>query len=68
MLEPAYEFDLDDELVCRGPGQTLYQSARGDVAYYFGPELVAELDAIERELLNIDALNGSTISLPVCAS
>ncbi len=68
LLEPAYEFDLDDELVCRGPGQTIYQSARADVAYYFGPELVAELDRIEREIVLADSANGSTIALPVCAS
>ncbi len=37
----------DDPIICAGPGQTCYRSARSDIAYYFGPELVAELDALE---------------------
>ncbi len=37
----------DESLVCTGPGLTAYRSARNDVLYYFGAELVAELDALE---------------------
>jgi Fe-S-cluster containining protein len=48
LLKPAYEFDVDD-LICQGPGPTLYQAARSDVEYYFGPELVAELDRMQAE-------------------
>ncbi len=46
VLTPAYEFDLGDELVCEGHGDPLYASARSDLRHYFGPELVAELDAL----------------------
>lgn len=44
-LKPAYEFDIRD-LVCENDGPTLYASTRDEVAYYFGPELVAELDRL----------------------
>ncbi|MFO0850622.1 MAG: hypothetical protein U0871_19000 [Gemmataceae bacterium] len=65
VLCPAYEFELEGELVCQGPGATVYQSARADILYYFGPELVAELDALERA----DARSaGNPVSLPMCAS
>jgi len=67
VLEPAYEFEFDDELICQGPGETLYRSARADIAYYFGSELVAELDRLEREVAAEIAPTGSSISLPVCA-
>lgn len=60
-LIPAYEFEVDD-LVCRGPGPSLYQSARDDVRYYFGPDLVAELDRLERHQA---ATGGRAIPLPV---
>lgn len=40
--------EIDDgTLVCLGEGPTLYQSARSDLAYQFGSDLVAELDALE---------------------
>lgn len=38
---------VDRSLACSGPGPTLYRGARGDAAHYFGPALIAELDAIE---------------------
>jgi Fe-S-cluster containining protein len=41
----------DRTLVCLGDGPTLYRSARGDLLYYFGPELVAELDGLEARVL-----------------
>jgi hypothetical protein len=36
-------------LVCEGQGASLYAGARGELAYYFGSQLVGELDAIEAE-------------------
>ncbi|MGL4423402.1 MAG: YkgJ family cysteine cluster protein [Gemmataceae bacterium] len=48
LLKPAYEFEVED-LICQGPGPTLYESAKDDVRWYFGEELVAELDAMQRE-------------------
>lgn len=45
-LEPAYEFELEGELVCEGRGDPLYQAARSDLRHYFGAELIAELDAL----------------------
>ena len=54
--------EIDDrELVCLGPGPTLYRSARNDVLYYYGPGLVAELDALEAEELG----GGRAKSLPL---
>jgi Fe-S-cluster containining protein len=35
---------LDGTLVCGGTGPTAYEMARNELAYYFGEELVAELD------------------------
>jgi NAD-dependent dihydropyrimidine dehydrogenase PreA subunit len=37
----------DGSLVCGGDGQTCYQGARGELEYYFGSPLVAELDGLE---------------------
>ena len=45
-LIPAYELEYDDELACVRHGTTLYDGARGDIAYYFGAECIAELDAL----------------------
>jgi len=36
----------DGTLVCGGQGPSLYQGARAELLYYFGPGLVAELDAM----------------------
>ena len=57
----------DGSLVCLGPGPTLYRSARPDLEAYFGPELVAELDALEAKVLaeHPPAPVASTTSLPV---
>lgn len=66
-MTPAYEFDLEDELICEGPGDTLYASARADVLAYFGPEMVAELDALAAVHGPAPAA-GPGISLPVCAT
>lgn len=40
--------EIDEgELICLGAGPTLYRSARNDVLYYYGPELIEELDRLE---------------------
>jgi hypothetical protein len=39
-------------LVCLGDGPTLYQGARNALKYYFGDEMISELDAIEIEFDN----------------
>jgi hypothetical protein len=44
-LRPAIEFE-DHDIVCEGPGESLYESSRHELLYYFGPELVAELDRL----------------------
>ena len=38
----------DGSLVCAGAGPTAYEMARGELAYYFGDELVVELDGMAR--------------------
>jgi hypothetical protein len=37
---------VDRSLVCAGQGPTLYEGARGELAYYFGEEMVKELDRL----------------------
>lgn len=37
---------VDGTLVCAGDGPTAYEMAREELRYYFGAELVAELDAM----------------------
>jgi Fe-S-cluster containining protein len=61
----------DRSLICLNTGPTLYRSARGDLEYYFGSELVVELDAIEAEVFaNPPPAAPSTVllSLPVFPS
>ena len=36
---------LDDSLICAGDGPTAYEMARSELSWYFGPELIDELDA-----------------------
>jgi Fe-S-cluster containining protein len=67
-LVPAYEFELEDELVCQGPGETLYQSARPDIEWYFGPELVAELDELYRVHRLPEPPGNGQIPLPLSSS
>lgn len=38
---------LGGSLVCAGQGPSLYEGAKGEIAYYFGPDLIAELDALK---------------------
>jgi hypothetical protein len=54
----------DGTLVCLGSGPTLYRSARPDIADLFGPDLVAELDALEARLAPPARL---TTALPLTA-
>ncbi len=57
----------DESLVCLGTGNTLYRSARNDLAYYFGDELVQELDQLEQLTLEEQKIVGGSgvISLPL---
>lgn len=40
----------DATLSCAGDGPTAYEMARSELAYYFGEELVAELDTLKEEV------------------
>ena len=46
VLLPSSEA-VDGTLVCSGEGATLYEGAREELEYYFGHELVAELDVLQ---------------------
>jgi hypothetical protein len=37
---------LDKSLICEGEGPTIYEGSRDELLYYFGEELVAELDEL----------------------
>ncbi|HEY5347786.1 MAG TPA: YkgJ family cysteine cluster protein [Rhizomicrobium sp.] len=37
---------LDKSLICEGAGPTAYEGSRGELLYYFGEALVAELDGL----------------------
>lgn len=50
LLHPSNEI-LDRTLQCIDDGPTLYQGVRDEIAWYFGAELVAELDAMEKAAL-----------------
>jgi Fe-S-cluster containining protein len=45
---------MDGSLVCAGDGPTAYDMARGELAYYFGAELVAELDSLAQSRASSD--------------
>ncbi|HUO88467.1 MAG TPA: hypothetical protein VMU08_04775 [Rhizomicrobium sp.] len=47
VLVPSDEV-IDGSLVCAGEGPSVYEGARGELAYYFGADFVAELDALAR--------------------
>jgi Fe-S-cluster containining protein len=66
VLRPAVEFELND-LVCQDQGPTIYESTREEVAYYFGPELVAELDRLAHDHAAVPVAPGPLVSLPVLA-
>jgi hypothetical protein len=40
----------DGTLVCGGAGPSAYEAVRGELEYYFGRELVAELDTIAQQI------------------
>jgi hypothetical protein len=44
---------VDGSLACYDTGPTCYQGARDELLYYFGPELVAELDALAGPLTKV---------------
>jgi hypothetical protein len=46
---------LDRSLQCIDDGPSLYRGVRDEVRYYFGDELVAQLDEFERDALAGDA-------------
>jgi hypothetical protein len=46
LLHPSNEIE-DRSLQCYGDGPTLYRGVRDEIAWYFGAELVTELDAME---------------------
>jgi hypothetical protein len=50
LLHSANEMH-DGSLQCADDGPTVYRGVRGEIAWYFGRELVGELDAIERAVL-----------------
>jgi hypothetical protein len=49
VLHPSNEV-LDNSLICLHKGPTLYQGVREELIYYFGLELVNELDSLENEI------------------
>ena len=61
ILLVAPELD-DNSLVCAGAGASAYQSLRSEMQYYFGQELVEELDRIERKVLSEKESSGSLVS------
>jgi len=44
----------DGSLICSGEGPTAYEMARSELAWYFGEELVAELDALNAAELAVN--------------
>jgi hypothetical protein len=40
----------DSSLICIGTGPTLYEGARAELRYYFGDDLVGELDELVASL------------------
>ena len=65
-LIPAVEFE-DGTLICAGPGDSLYRAARPDLQYYFGRDLIDELDAYEACLTRVRQAESGRIPLPVGA-
>jgi hypothetical protein len=47
VLVPSTEM-LDGTLVCGGAGDTLFEGARDELAYFFGDGLIGELDALAK--------------------
>lgn len=51
LLHPAVEVE-DNSLRCLGKGETLYLGVRSELFYYFGAELINELDEYQKIFLN----------------
>jgi hypothetical protein len=49
-LEPSSEV-VDKSLVCSGDGPSVYEGGRDELAYFFGDDLVYELDALKVKAL-----------------
>ena len=52
LLSPSIDVD-DQSLICLDQGVSLYTGAREELRYYFGDELVAELDALQTTCLSV---------------
>jgi len=48
LLHASLEIE-DGDLVCIDQGPTVYRGVRDELAYYFGPEIVVDLDAVEHQ-------------------
>jgi hypothetical protein len=48
VLNPSNEV-VDKSLICEGEGPTCYEGSRAELLYYFGPGLIAELDALSHD-------------------
>ena len=67
-LKPALELEIED-LLCQGQGETLYDATRPELEYYFGHELVQELDTLAASFRAAVVPAGSDlISLPLRSS
>jgi Fe-S-cluster containining protein len=64
MLQPSNEIE-DNDLICVGPGQTCYRSARNDISYYFGPALIAELDELEKTTMKTESSSAKGSAIPL---
>ena len=53
VLVPADEV-LENELVCLGSGPTLYEGVRNEILYYFGNDLINELDGIAKLVISFE--------------
>jgi hypothetical protein len=42
----------DGSVICMGHGPSVYRGVRSEIEYYFGRELVSELDELEAEILH----------------
>lgn len=40
---------IEKSLICAGEGESLYQGGRGELLYFFGEDLVYELDTLSRQ-------------------
>ncbi len=50
LLHPSTEI-VDRSLQCIDDGPSLYRGVRGEIEWYFDPDLVSELDEVERAVL-----------------